>query len=109
MSDKKNTDSSIAIVLREIQELRDLVTRQGRAQKEIISVGECAELLGLSVGYVYRLTHEKRLPHYKPSGKKVYFRRAELLDWLLAHRVSPDSELAEHVNHRIRKAHRGQR
>lgn len=106
MYEKKSIDVLIAAILREINELRALVVKQARAQKEIISVEECAEFLGLSISYIYRLTHEKRLPYYRPNGKKIYFQKQELLNWLLSHRISPDSELAEHVTQRVRKARR---
>ncbi len=53
------------IILKELYELKRLVIQQGQGQKEVISAEECAELLGVSVSYVYRLTSEKRLPHYK--------------------------------------------
>ncbi|MBL0467081.1 helix-turn-helix domain-containing protein [Aeromonas veronii] len=94
-------------ILKELYELKQLVIQQRQAQKEVLSAEECAELLGVSVCYVYRLTSEKRLPHYKPQGKKIYFKRVELLDWLLSHRISPDAELAEHVTKRVRQASHG--
>lgn len=107
MREQATQSNPFDTILQELQELREVVERQGHARKEVITAEECAELLGVSAGYVYRLTSEKRLPHYKPQGKKIYFRRQELLDWLLTHRVSPDSELAGHVEQRVRKAHRG--
>lgn len=94
-------------ILKELYELKRLVIQQGQGQKEVISAEECAELLGVSVSYVYRLTSEKRLPYYKPQGKKIYFKRDELLDWLLSHRISPDAELTEHVTKRVRQASHG--
>ena len=94
-------------ILKELYELKRLVIQQGQGQKEVISAEECAELLGVSVSYVYRLTSEKRLPHYKPQGKKIYFKRVELLDWLLSHRISPDAELTDHVTKRVRQASHG--
>ncbi|MFM4895192.1 helix-turn-helix domain-containing protein [Aeromonas caviae] len=94
-------------ILKELYELKKLVRQQGQAQKEVLCAEECAELLGVSVSYVYRLTSEKRLPHYKPQGKKIYFKRDELLGWLLSHRISPDAELNEHVAKRVRQARHG--
>ncbi|OZG40526.1 DNA-binding protein [Aeromonas sp. A35_P] len=94
-------------ILKELHELKQLVRQQGQAHKEVLCAEECAELLGVSVGYVYRLTSEKRLPYYKPQGKKIYFKRDELLDWLLSHRISPDAELSEHVAKHVRQARNG--
>ncbi|MGU5711371.1 MULTISPECIES: helix-turn-helix domain-containing protein [Aeromonas] len=94
-------------ILKELYELKQLVIQQGQAQKEVLSAEECAELLGVSVGYVYRQTSEKRLPFYKPNGKKIYFKRDELLDWLLSHRISPDIEVTESITKRLRPARHG--
>ena len=102
-------DDPAGFILRELNELKKLVIQQGHAQKEVITSDECAELLAVSVSYIYRLTSEKRLPHYKPQGKKIYFKRQELLEWLLAHRISPDSELADHIESRVRIARNGKR
>jgi len=93
-------------IKRELRKLQTLLTRQHQSQKPILTVGECAELLGISVSYIYRLTSEKRIPHYKPHGKRVYFRRDEVIDWALSHRITPDSEITDSIRSNARKARR---
>lgn len=51
---------------------------------------EAAEYLDLSPSYVYKLTSTRRLPHYKPSGKRIYFLKADLDAYLLQNRVEVD-------------------
>lgn len=41
--------------------------------KAILTLAEAAEYMGLKKSYLYRLTHEKRIKHYKPNNKMIYF------------------------------------
>ena len=63
--------------------------------KEVLTTDEAASYMGVSKSYLYKLTMEKRIPHYKPMGKMVYFNRQELEYWLLSNRVATDGELSQ--------------
>lgn len=94
-------------IMNELKKLQQLLAKQHQSEKPILSVDECAELLGLSVSYLYRLTSEKRVPHYKPHGKKIYFRREEIIEWALSNRVTPDGEITDRIRTHARRARRG--
>ncbi|MDV6316685.1 helix-turn-helix domain-containing protein [Idiomarina sp. HP20-50] len=49
--------------------------------KEYMTVEECAKYLGLSRSAIYKLTHRKEIPHFKPS-KRVMFKRSEVDAWI---------------------------
>lgn len=59
---------------------------------EFISLKHFCELTDLSPSYVYKLTSENKLPHYKPFGKKVYFKAAEVLTMFESNRVASAAE-----------------
>ncbi len=61
--------------------------------KEILNFNDAAIFLDFSKSYLYKLTFSRQIPHYKPNGKKLYFKRADLETWLLRNRVKTDSEL----------------
>jgi excisionase family DNA binding protein len=63
--------------------------------KEALTVEEASEYTGLSSGTLYVLTHEKRIPFYKPLGKKIYFKRAELDGFMFRNKQSADYEVSE--------------
>ncbi|EMC2461988.1 helix-turn-helix domain-containing protein [Vibrio diabolicus] len=67
------------------EELRTLIT----SQKQFLSAEETAQYTGLSVKYIYKLTHAKQIPHYKPS-RKLYFKRDDLDAWLMSYRVEEE-------------------
>ena len=52
------------------------------AEKEpFIDVLEVVEITGFTRGYIYRLTSQKQIPHYKFGTNTVRFRKSEILSW----------------------------
>ena len=45
------------------------------ATKTVLTVDDVATLTGLSKSHIYKLTYSHQIPHYKPSGKQVYFEK----------------------------------
>lgn len=58
-----------------------------------LSMGKAVRYTGLSKSHLYKLTSSKELPHYKPKGKMVFFRKSELDSYLLTNRISTKEEL----------------
>lgn len=48
-----------------------------------ISLAEASEYLGLSKATLYSYTHKKVLPFYKLRGRKIYFTRKDLDNFIL--------------------------
>ncbi len=63
--------------------------------KEVLTTDEAAKYLGVSKSYLYKLTMQQKIPHYKPLGKMCYFNRVELEQWLQTNRVSTDEEISQ--------------
>ena len=51
---------------------------------EIITLKEVAQLTRLSTSTIYKLTRSGKLPHSKPNGKKLYYRRADIIEWMMS-------------------------
>ena len=67
-----------------------------------ITVEEAAEYLHISVGYLYRLTSESKIPHFKSrGGKLVYFQIEDLNAWAFGHRVATDEEIEQEAATRV--------
>lgn len=64
-------------------------------QKNYITFPEACERLGLSAHYVYKLVQTRRIPCYRPNGKKLFFNVEELDAWIAAGRVATSEELSE--------------
>lgn len=72
--------------------------------KEIFNIEELAEYTGFRQSYIYKLVHLGSIPYYKPSGKKLFFSRKEIDEWLLKNRYQTDEEIEkEAVNYVYKK------
>jgi len=78
----------------DVAELKGLML----AQKEVLGIDELTLYSGLSKTYIYKLMHSNKIPFYKPGGKKIYFKRSEVDNWLLSNQVSTDEELEHGVD-----------
>lgn len=70
-----------------------LAQRLGGMGKEVLTSDEAAAYLGMSKATLYKMTMARQIPHYKPTGKRCYFNRAELLEWVQQGRVATVDEL----------------
>lgn len=64
-------------------------------KKEVLTSSEVAKYMGISMSYLYKLTMEGKIPHFKPLGKLCYFNRQEIEQWLQSNRVSTTSEISQ--------------
>lgn len=62
------------------------------AAKNVLDISDVSALTGMSKGTLYRLTSEKKIPHYKPTAKLLYFDRNEIEAWMKQNRVSTQTE-----------------
>jgi excisionase family DNA binding protein len=60
--------------------------------EEILNSKEAANLVGISVSTLYKKTADHTIPHYK-RGKKLYFKKQELIGWMTKDKVQTRSEL----------------
>lgn len=72
------------------------VTTLVAPHKEVLTVDEASKYTGMAKSYLYKLMMRRQIPHYKsPTGKKCFFNRQELINWLQSNRVATDAELSE--------------
>jgi len=50
--------------------------------KNVLNFEETVEYTGMKASYLYKLTSTGKIPHYKPYGKMLFFRREELEEFL---------------------------
>lgn len=80
-------------VLMQLEKITKLLEAQNLVRKEVLNFGEACDYLELSHSHLYKLTSTGNVPHYKPNGKKIYFKRSELDDWLLRNRNTTSEEI----------------
>jgi excisionase family DNA binding protein len=86
------------LILNEIRELKKLILDQNLLKKEVINFNEATVYLEVSHSHLYKLTSTGAIPVYKPNGKKLYFRRQELDEWLLRNKQFSKSEIDQQAS-----------
>jgi len=58
-----------------------------------MNVNETSKYLDVSKSYLYKLTHRMEIPHHKPTGKKIYFFKSELNEWVRRNPIKTINDL----------------
>ena len=82
-------------ILKRLEIIEKHVLDQNLILKQVLNFAEAAKYLELSHSHLYKLTSSGTIPFYKPNGKKLYFNRAELDEWLLRNRNSTKDEIEQ--------------
>ena len=93
---------AVTILAKEVSELKRLfIERQEQPPtnppEELLTVQQAAEFLNLAVPTVYSKVHRRELPVMK-RGKRLYFSRTELLDYLKAGRKQTIAEIEQEAD-----------
>jgi len=86
-----------------LEEIRDLIQRQNIYKKEILTLDEAVEYIRVSKSFLYKLTSKGKISHSKPSGKLVFFKRADLDKWMLSNKSETVNELESQVNNYLKR------
>ena len=91
-------------ILEKLERIEKLLETQQAMQKQVLNFNDACIYLELSQSHLYKLTSTGSIPHYKPNGKKLYFNRQELDNWLLRNRNNSIDEIEqEAANYLIKK------
>jgi excisionase family DNA binding protein len=85
-------------IFQELQMLGENIEQQKLLTKEIFNLQEASKYLGLSKSALYKKTSLNVIPFYKPNGKIIYFKKADLDDYMLSNRQPTDDEIREKAN-----------
>ncbi|KAF0197138.1 MAG: hypothetical protein FD166_2097 [Bacteroidetes bacterium] len=66
-------------------------------QNELLDIKKTAEILFLSVPTIYGLVSKRSIPYYK-RGKRLYFRKDDLLKWIAGSRRMTTYEISQQAD-----------
>ncbi len=101
---EENTSKMSLAQERRLADLQQRVTKLEDVcytAKEVLTLEEAAKYLGVTRSMLYKLTHENRLPYFKPSGKLVFFEKKDLLDWVRSAKCMSEEEIKEEAARRL--------
>ncbi len=80
-------------IIQKLDSIEKMLTEQNMLKKEVLSFNEAAIYLEVSHSHLYKMTSTGVVPCYKPNGKKIYFNRKELDEWLLTNKQASQDEI----------------
>ncbi|WP_343664592.1 helix-turn-helix domain-containing protein [Chryseobacterium mucoviscidosis] len=91
-------------IQKRLDKIEQLLIDQSLQNKLLFNIDEVATYTGLSKQYLYKLTSKNEIPHYKPNGKNIFFKKNEIDAWLLRNRQATNEELeTEAVNYSVNR------
>lgn len=95
-------------ILKRLKIIEQHVLDQNVILKNVLNFSEAARYLELSHSHLYKLTSSGSIPFYKPNGKKIYFNRGELDEWLQRNRKEPSDDIEKRAaDYLVTKGRRG--
>jgi excisionase family DNA binding protein len=93
-----NLDEIASRVAEKIYDLqkKDSEKRIGQTENELMNISQVAELLNLALPTIYTMTCKREIPFIK-KGKKLYFKKKDVLEWLDAGRKLTREEIEKEV------------
>ena len=85
-------------ILQKLSILEELLKKK---DDKPLTFKEACAYLGYAPSYLYKLTYRNVIPHYKPTGKMIFFSKAELDEWIYKSNVKlriENSELKDENN-----------
>ena len=82
-------------ILQKLGSIEKLLSEQNLLKKEMLNFNDTCKYIDASPSHLYKLTSTRKIPHFCPQGKKLYFKRTELDDWLQRNRQISKDELEQ--------------
>lgn len=77
--DKKDLQEVLSQIV--LSTLADIPKAKEEPRPDRITIDEAAELTGLKIPQIYKLTHRREIP-FKKFGKRLVFSRREIQQWI---------------------------
>ena len=85
------------------EQLKRIESILSKQMDKPMSFQEACSYLNFSKSYLYKCTHKRLIPYYKPGGKKISFSKKDLDEWIFKKRIMSDSELNQIVTEKYSK------
>mgnify|MGYP000947179488 CR=1 FL=1 len=93
---------AIERLLNELKTGRSEPTNQMQGGYDLMNVQQVAAYLSLSVQTIYGLVHKIEIPNFK-RGKRLYFKRTEIDDWICQSRRKTRVEIEQEATNYLLK------
>ena len=82
-------------IVEKLNNIEKMLQEHNLQNKQVLNLEDACKYLDISRSHLYKLTSTKQIPHYCPQGKRLYFKKSELENWLLRNRSNTSNEMDE--------------
>jgi excisionase family DNA binding protein len=72
---------------------------------DIMNLAQVCEYISVSKSNIYKFTSSRTIPHFK-TGKRIYFKRLEIDEWLTKNKIKTKAEIEREVDEELNKMKR---
>ncbi len=80
-----------------LERIENLLLNSQNSEKEFFNVDELADYLNLSKSTIYKLTHRGEHPYSRPNGKRLYFHKKKIDEWIQRNSIKTNYEIETEV------------
>jgi len=84
---KKDSSPDKSVSEQVLQKLNTIENLLKKKDDKPLTFKEACAYLGYAPSYLYKLTYRKIIPHYKPTGKVIFFSKNEIDEWIYSSAV----------------------
>lgn len=66
----------------DLKEIKSQLTSMQQTQEEFVTLPQAAEFLKISKSKIYKMTMSREIKFFKPSGKKILFKKSDLVKFI---------------------------
>lgn len=70
----------------------------GNQNEKPLNFIQAAKYIDVSKSYLYKLTSGGEISHFKPHGKRIYFKKEDLDNWVFKNRIKSNEEIQEEAD-----------
>ena len=89
----------VALILEKLNRIETLLGTGDKTQeqtgKEMLTANEAADFMGVSKSTLYKMSYNRNIPVYKPTGGRIYFKKDDIVDYLRQNRVMSSKEIEQ--------------
>jgi excisionase family DNA binding protein len=82
-------------VIEQLQSLLQQAQENALENEKPLDFESARKYLGVSKSTLYKATHLRLIPFSKPGGKKVYFKKSDLIKWMNSNPVKSSEQIDE--------------
>lgn len=87
----------VALTLETLERIEMLIDLGGVKEhhlgKEMLTLDKTATFMGVSKSTLYKMSHNRDMPIYKPTGGRIYFKKDDLIEYIQSNRIMSKREI----------------